>query len=77
MEDYLKAKKRYFTTLEIMEGTGSRGQLHIDKAYKKMQNAYNALTDDEKRKIKPLPAKYTSYDDGFGGLSGALGNLRR
>lgn len=64
----------YNHTLAIVVGTGDYGQEYIEKAYEKLKNAHDKLTDDEK-KNNPLPAKEQASKDGTVGVSSAFSDM--
>lgn len=71
MENYEQALNEYYTTLRVTEGCGARGQVYIDNAFEKVNNAYNNLSESERAQRK-LPSKIKCANDGFGGFSSGM-----
>lgn len=72
MDDYLYARRCYFSVIEATSGRGRAGQHYVKDAYDKMYKAYTLLTNEEKNNIGPLPPYIVSKDDGASGVRSGI-----
>jgi hypothetical protein len=73
-KDFNYCKMDYFGTIRTVVGCGRRGQIWMDEAYIRLQTAYNALTDEQQKKVT-LPEKQTCHDDGMMGLRSGFASI--
>lgn len=70
MEEYRSELRRYESTLRTTSGCGFRGQLYIDAAYERLEDAVAAIPEAElngRTRKQYLPQKGKCLDDGMDG----------
>lgn len=72
MDEYNNAVQKYYTTLKITGGCGSRAQTYIDNAHEEVVKAFNKLDAKDKENIEQYPKKSKACDDGNYGMTTGL-----
>lgn len=67
-QEFNLLKSSYYGTIRCTEGCGERGQLHVDDAYRILQEFVIRHPEFKKQ----LPRKIVISDDGFDGVSSGI-----
>lgn len=74
LQNFLNAEDKYYKTLDIVAGTGARGQEWINQYYNEMVEQHKLMNTADQMQYK-LPQKAQSRNDGTGGIASGIGTV--